>query len=368
MTATSPIGVLHIRQSSGGGGGADTVLRQVLCKANGNAGMRMVVAYLHKPQHDVAALAGPLREAGVAVHELPGGAWWDGDQVRALSSLIADEDIHIVHTHDVKSDVLAWLLRRRHPGLRIVATIHGWTSRSFKGRLYEVLDRWALRRFDGVIAVSMATRDRAARGGIRHAAVIPNAIDTDRWRSPDRPHREPASPFTVGFIGRLSAEKNPAGVVAVAERTPDMRFRIAGEGPERERVDALIREKGLEDRVHLVGQLSPDDLPAFYGGLDAVLSTSRTEGLPMNLLEAGAMALPVVATAVGGVPEVIVDGETGHLASFGDWDRLAADLAKLQAEPEEACEMGLRARTQVEEHFSLIGAVGRTEEFYRGLL
>ena len=361
MTARAPITVLHLRQSSGGGGGADTVLRQLLTAAKSSTVLRCFMAYLHKPHHDVSVLATPLREASVTVHEVPGGAWIDRAQVKALSGLIVSEGIDILHSHDVKSDVLAWWLRRRHPGLKIVATLHGWTAKSLKGRLYERLDRWVLKRFDSVITVSEATRNRS---GLRHAVVIPNAIDTDKWKPEEH---APGTPFTVGFIGRLSREKNPAAVVEVAAHTRDLHFRIAGEGPERDAVTARIAETGLRGRVELVGQLAPEDLPAFYASLDAVVSTSRTEGLPMNLLEAGAMALPVVATDVGGVSELIEDGKTGHLCPFGDWACLADRLDALRGHPDTSRGMGREARERAEAHFSLARAVQRVETLYRDL-
>ena len=364
MTGTGPIRVLHVRQSAGGGGGADTVLRQILT-TRWPGDIAPTIAYLHKPSHDVGPLLALLRSAGVTAHDVPGGARLDRDQFRRLAALAAEADI--IHSHDVKSDALARLLQRRMPELKIVSTLHGWTARTAKGRLYERLDKWLLRTFDRVIAVSGATRLRAQAGGKLDPVVIHNGIDTGRWKPSDRPIRKLDAPFTVGFIGRLSAEKNPAGVVEVASRCPGMRFLVAGEGPERTVVESRLREERLADRVSLLGQVGPDDLPAFFSGLDAVLLTSWTEGLPLTLLEAGAMALPVVATAVGGVPELVRDGETGWLAPAGDYDALAGNLRTLRDDPAGSSAMGHRARQRVETDFSLAGVIDRIARIYREL-
>ncbi|MGB0671370.1 MAG: glycosyltransferase, partial [Rhodospirillales bacterium] len=223
--------VLHLRQSAGAGGGADMVLRDQLRGLAGRDSLALAIAYLHKPGHDVSALTAPLADAGLSVHCLAGSAWADRGQVKALSRLIRETGTSVLHSHDPKSDVLAWWLRRRHPGLKLVATLHGWTARGWKGRLYEAIDKRILKSFDVTLAVSSATAARAARGGPRNSRLLANAIDADFWSAGEDSWVAPAGRLPVIFVGRMSAEKNPLGALEVAALCPALQVTLVGDGP-----------------------------------------------------------------------------------------------------------------------------------------
>jgi glycosyltransferase involved in cell wall biosynthesis len=364
--------ILHLRQGAGGGGGADRVLAQQLAMAVASPSVQPLVAYIHKPGESSLALRQPLAALGIPVYAVPGGKWVDLGQLAQIERLLRAQKIRILHSHDPKGDLMACELRRRIPGLKLVSTLHGWTRKGIKGRLYERLDQWSLRGFDAIIAVSDSIRREAAARGVENAMVVSNAIDPADWRPPARLQRSPESPFTVGFAGRFSPEKNPLNFIRVAALLEHsgcgFRFRMAGDGPELALARALADKLRLSGKLVLEGQLSSASLREFYADLDVLLLCSRTEGLPMTLLEAGAMALPVVATRVGGVAEVVRQDETGLIVPSGDLSAMAAAIERLRDHPRDAWRMGQRAHAHVLECFSLAAQWTRLEAIYRGLL
>jgi glycosyltransferase involved in cell wall biosynthesis len=140
----------------------------------------------------------------------------------------------------------------------------------------------------------------------------------------------------IGFVGRLTAIKNPALFVEAArhvlDQVPDAHFILVGDGELRSQVERQIAELGLAARVHLVGWRR--DMPAVYAALDVLALTSLNEGTPVTAIEALAAGVPVVATAVGGVADIVRDGQTGLLAAVPDASALAALIADLLALPE----------------------------------
>ncbi len=349
MLKGQKLAVLHLRQSSGGGGGADSVLCQQVALASRSDRIQPLVAYLRKPQHQLAGLREAIEAANVPFFEVPGRAWLDPRQFLRLLRLVDGHKVQVVHSHDPKADLLARLLRRLRPNLKLAATLHGWTGRGWKGRGYRRLDALALRQIDLVVAVSSALKVQAQSLGIDKVKVVPNAVNLDYWQSTRAAAR---TPFTVLFSGRLSAEKAPLDAIRVAAQLPEAHLVIAGDGPERGAVEALIRQERLTARITLAGHVPRNQLRQLFEDADAVLLTSRTEGLPMVLLEAGAMQRPAVATRVGGVSEVIIDGETGLMVAPGDIEAMVTALNSLATNPERAALMGRNARQWILTEFN----------------
>jgi glycosyltransferase involved in cell wall biosynthesis len=167
-------------------------------------------------------------------------------------------------------------------------------------------------------------------------------------------------------MARLSAQKDPLafveGAARVVRKCPEAQFALVGEGPLREEVAARVTERGLRDHVHLLGWHAEGYRLLAAG--DVVSLTSRWEGAPYSLLEAMAWSRPVVATAVNGCPEIVVDGETGYLVPPGDTAAWAGRVVELLRDPAKAAEMGRQGRRRVEEHFSLRDMAARLERLY----
>jgi glycosyltransferase involved in cell wall biosynthesis len=266
--------------------------------------------------------------------------------------------------HGYKANLLGRIAARR-VGIPAVAVSRGWTWEDRRVRLYEWLDRRHLRLMDHVVAVSEGQADRVRRwcgvpAGrltvIRNSARLGAFAATDPAR--DRllgffPSDTPVSRVVVA-AGRLSPEKGFGtlidAVAAVAAADPGVGVAIFGEGVLRPELERQVRDRGLAGRVILPGYRT--DLDALIAAADVVTLPSFTEGLPNVALEASAAGVPVVATAVGGTPEVIADGVTGFLVPPGRADALAARLTQLLRSPDVRAALGAAGRERMQTLFT----------------
>ncbi len=224
---------------------------------------------------------------------------------------------------------------------------------------------WWLSRLGGAWAddVEVAVSEFILRRTLRHphaarALCVYNGIDTRRF-SRDEPRDRPRAPngeCVVGFAGRLIHGKGHDRLIealARAERSPRMRVQIAGEGPQRARLQALARTLRVEDRVEFVGLTH--DMPAFWRGVDVAVvpSAEFTEACPMTPLEAMAAGKPVVATRNGGLPEIVLDGVTGRLVAPGDASALSRALVQYAEDEQLAARHGAAGRRRVEQCFEI---------------
>ena len=253
---------------------------------------------------------------------------------------------------------------RAAPVSSVVSISHGWTAAAtWKVRCYETLDRFALRWMDAVVCVSSAQAEKVRRAKVAEAkiVVILNGIGADAFAEPNADGRtEMTGWFTqpprwiVGSAGRLSPEKGfPIFIEAAAlvvQQRPHAGFVLFGAGPVRTELEQRIAQRGLTGRFVLAG--FRDNLNRYLPNLDLAVMSSYTEGLPVFLLEAGAAAVPAVATAVGGIPEVIVEGQTGHLVPPGDPRLLAERIVALLDNDPRWQAMGRAACSRVQEEFS----------------
>ncbi|MGQ9515937.1 MAG: glycosyltransferase [Anaerolineae bacterium] len=316
-----------------------------------------------------------LAELGVPGHPWPMRKWHNAGPALALLRLIRREKIDVVHVHGQFAGI--WVRpAARLAGAGVVYTPH--TIRIRQAALqpaYEILER-AWRRFtDIVIAVCEADRRRIIGKGwgmIESVRTVYNGLDWEEWQSRQVPKETargqlgwpPAVPVILQ-VGRLDAQKAPEDFVHMMRwlhaHLPEARGFLAGDGPLRPRVQEMVRECGLDGVVALLGQRQ--DIPVLLSAADVVTLTSRWEGLPYSLLEAGAVARPAVATAVNGVPEVILHGVTGFVVPAGQPETMAEAVRTLLTDPSRACAMGLAAQQRVREIFD----VRRTAEEVMGI-
>jgi glycosyltransferase involved in cell wall biosynthesis len=264
--------------------------------------------------------------------------------------------------HGYKPDILG-LIAARRARVPVVSISHGWTAATVKVRLNEAIDRLCLHGMDRVVCVSEAQARRVRRLGIasRRIVVIHNAIDPERHAGVDPGGRqrllalfdEPPGRL-VGAAGRLSPEKGYGDFVeaaaALAREQPDMGFIQFGEGPLRGALTRRVERLGLGRRFVFAGFQT--DLHRVFRHLDLFVLPSYTEGLPVVILEAFASGVPVVATAVGGTPEVVADGVNGRLVRAGDTPGLARAIAEILADAEKARAWGRRGQNFVLKRFT----------------
>jgi glycosyltransferase involved in cell wall biosynthesis len=293
---------------------------------------------------------------------------------------------HIVHTHMAKAGFLGRLAAVFGPGPRpiIVHTYHGHVLERYFGRwtsaVYRFLERRLAAVSDCLIGVSRATVDDLVR--LRVAArerfrVIPIGLDLERFRRPDADaaaalRRECGAgekDALAAYVGRLVQIKRVDLVLrAVAEARrhgAPVRLVVAGDGESRQELEGLADQLRLGDVVTFLGYvLDPSGVAA---AADLAILASDNEGTPVALIEAAAAGRPAIATAVGGVPEVVVPG-TGVLVPRGDYAALAKALVNCAGNPHLRRTMGARAREHVLEHFSVQRLLNDVEELYERLL
>jgi glycosyltransferase involved in cell wall biosynthesis len=284
------------------------------------------------------------------------------DLVQHLGRLQAD----ILLCHGYKADLVGRKAARR-AGIPVVAVSRGWTWESLKVRLYEALDRLVLRSMDRVVCVSEAQAARVRRAGTPSARVlvIHNAVRAERFGKPDPGYKQklealfpdlPAgsSSRIILAAGRLSPEKGFSVLLEAARQLvvgdPSIRFVLFGEGKLRNALERQAAAWGLTSRLVLPGFRA--DLDRFLPVADVVVQSSFTEGLPNLVLEACAAGVPVVATAVGGTPEILEDGVSGYLVAPGDPATLATRIQELLSSEQQCQTMGDRGRRRILEQFS----------------
>ena len=275
----------------------------------------------------------------------------------------------ILHTVGYKAHLHALLAARgRAPA---VTTMHGWLVRlEFKERLYEWLEVQLLRRDQAVICLTRFYEELLLQKGVLRERVhrIPTGLAPAQMPTSAQAASWPDGPFTVALVGRLSWEKNHDVFLRALARLRaaglEIRAVLAGEGPERARVEARVKELGLQDQVRMAGYVA---MPALMPQVHAVCLCSRIENLPLSLLEAMAWQRPVVATRVGGIPDVVEDQVTGLLVPDDDEHALADALQRLISDPARARAMGQSGRQRVEREFVLDRCVDRHIALYEQL-
>jgi glycosyltransferase involved in cell wall biosynthesis len=281
----------------------------------------------------------------------------------------------VLHTHGYRPDVLLSGVARRE-GIRVVTTVHGFTGGDWKNRLYERLQCRAFRRFDAVVAVSARLAEQLAAAGVPRRVIhsLPNAWGETSDPLPRPTARAalglPETGFLVGWVGRVSREKGldvAIEALSLASRSgeTDVRLVVAGEGTERAALQARSASLGLGGRVRWLGTVR--DAGRYFSAFDALLISSRTEGTPVVLFEAMAAGVPVVATRVGGIPEVVSDSEA-LLVPSEQPEALAAALHALRRDPGAARERALAAGARLRAEHGLEPWIDRYAEVYRQAL
>jgi glycosyltransferase involved in cell wall biosynthesis len=346
--------ILHILAPAQFGG----LERVVVALAAGHRARnhRVAVAALLERGASEPAILSELRASDVSVQPVVLGRRAHWDQSKRLAALCAEFKPDVVHSHGYLPDILVAARRWRH-GLRTVSTVHGFTGESLRMRLYEWLQIRAHRRFDAIVAVSTPIRDRLVAAGVAGDRVrtVRNAWAPGAARLVEsgeaRALLGTSGDFTLGWVGRVSHEKGLDVLVRALPALSDVsvQLTVIGDGPERPNVEALARDLRVDQRLRWMGTLP--DAGRFMRGFDAFVLSSRTEGTPISLLEAMHACVPVVATAVGGVPDVVSPGEA-VLVPPEQPEALAAAIRLTLADPSSAAQRAARARKRLADDFS----------------
>jgi|SRR5579862_2975887 len=333
------------------------------------------VVFVRPPAYDLGngtvpnQLIDSLESTGAEVRAIYERFPFDLRVVGQLRRVIEDLNPEIIQTHFVKSHFLvrlAGVCRTR----RWVAFHHGYTKDAMRTTLYNYLDRWSLRAPNRIVTVCQAFQQQLTTLGIPQSQIclLPNGISSN-WLS-DRigihedegailscgNEIDPRSERVVLAVGRLSREKAfddlVVAIYKLQEITPNLLLRlwIVGEGPERARIEQTARDLKMLDRVRLVGHVR--DVRPYYRKADVLAISSLSEGSPNVLLEAMAAGVPIAATAVGGIPEIVTDKKTALVVPPGDPEAMANALALLLSQSQLSEKLVLNALEIVKRQYS----------------
>lgn len=281
---------------------------------------------------------------------------------REVAGCLRERHADVLLTHGYKAALIGWPAARL-AGVPVVMVSRGWTAATARVRLYECLDRLVLRLADRVVCVSEGQAAKVLRAGVARSRVqvIPNSVNMERFEKVDESAGatlrwllpEPVEHIIIA-AGRLSPEKGFERLVdAAAEicRTRrDVGFVVVGDGPQGEALRSQVSRLGVGDRVIFAGFRK--DVDALLPHATCLVQSSYTEGMPNVVLEAMAAGIPVVATAVGGTPELVRDGETGLLIPAGDTPALVQGIRRVLEDADRRNDMGAAGRLRVQRHFT----------------
>jgi glycosyltransferase involved in cell wall biosynthesis len=305
-----------------------------------------------------------------------------------LARLIRRERPQILHTHTAKAGtvgrVAALLAGSRRPPI-VVHTFHGHVLRGYFGRFrslfFRLLERKLASITTALVAVSPQVRDDLVALGVaprERFVVIRLGIELGDRVAPEQNGRVESrrylgiasDRFAVGWIGRMTAVKRTDDVLVAFKRLRDngvdATLCMVGDGPDRGQLEDRAHELGIVRDTLFLGY--QEEVAPFYAAFDALVLPSGNEGTPVSAIEALAAGRPVVATRVGGVPDVVRDGEDGFLVEAGATDDLADRLERLARDPELRERMGTAGRERVVPRYAVDRLVDDVDRLYRSLL
>jgi glycosyltransferase involved in cell wall biosynthesis len=319
------------------------------------------------------------KEAGLLVHRIPERGRFDTSVPAALRQIVDEYRPDILESRNVKSHFFVRLLglQNRYPW---IAWNHGYTATSRADRMYNLLDRWSLGGALRVVTVCGPFAEALAVRGLSRdrITILHNFVKPFQRPSEDEVLRARRaiglddSESVILCAGRLSREKGHADLVAATallKRTrdhPPSRIVIVGDGPERVELVRQAAALGVSDKMIFAG--FQKDMAPFFAMAKILASPSHSEGSPNVVLEAMAAGLPIAATAVGGVPEILIDRETGLLVPRESPEALAGVIGELLTSPKLCGRLGEAARRQAETAYTLDSYQHRLVSFYEDTL
>jgi glycosyltransferase involved in cell wall biosynthesis len=359
------IGVLVVLEGATINGVSKPVLefvRQAAKRITGERPLDITLAVFNRHcPHPDNSFTRAAQDCGVSIQIIHENHVLDFGVMRQLQDLVHRSNPEIIWTNSVKSHFLT-RLAGLHKGRRWIAFHHGYTTTDLKMRFYNQLDRWSIRGADRVLTVCKTFAEDMERRGVRQERIAvqslpvrPFPVEAGTTRASDRDRLDIREHQRVLLcVGRLSKEKGHADLISAVARllerglNPPIRLLLVGEGPERPRLERLCRAQLPENVVTLAGY--QEDVRPYFSAADVFVLPSHSEGTPNVLLEAMAMGVPVVATSVGGVPDIAVAGHNALLVSPGDPEGLSDAIAHLLSDTQLGIRLASSARTVVERH------------------
>lgn len=366
LNAKKQLKIMHLI-SSNGLFGAEKVMLALASNLNNNGTQSIVAGVRNRHNPHVEALDA-AQKASIPTCIVESSGRFDFGAALRIRRCMQDNKIDIVHTHNYKSNILG-VLAARTLGIPIVATVHGYINGDAKLKLYGVLDRFVLKFFDKVVVVD-ESQGRVFNG---KCTVINNGVETnDVTRSPGHQVTRQQlgigeDEMVIGSVGRLSPEKNHELLIDAFAHIDNSRCRLlmVGDGPLRQRLADSVKRLGLEGKVIFTGY---QDARHYYPIIDIYVSSSLIEHFPVSILEAMSFGKAVIATGVGGTPQLVKDEETGLLIDSRNSNQLARALERLLGDTPLRLKLRESAKKYVAEKYSVEKMVSEYRSVYEEAL
>jgi glycosyltransferase involved in cell wall biosynthesis len=373
----TPISICHVATGDLWAG-AEVQLKVLLSKLVGRTDLQLSVILFNEGR-----LEKEIEALGISVKVFPENRWSSGKIFCELVREFKQSRAGIVHTHKYKDTILAAPASKLCGIPHVVRTVHGLSEpfkglQAFKMNVYEMMERTVHRCcVDAIIGVSSQIESKyKADEAVSIVTCIRNGIDlekkpiqADRWLTRKELGID-VETCLIGTIGRLTPVKGLSyllrSVSILLRQRANVRLLIVGDGVIRKDLEAQTRDFGISENVVFLGHR--EDTLELMQALDIFVLPSLSEGIPMALLEAMAASRAVVASRVGGIPEIVEDGVEGILVEPMDVNRLAESCVRLIDSPETAMKMGEQARKRVVQDFSASVMADRVEGLYKQLV
>lgn len=348
--------VLHLRSSSGFFGAERVII--TLMKRSPQDGINAVLACIENYISGDQSLLQHALDINLPAIEIPCNSRLDLNTIRELTKYCRNQHIDIIHTHDYKSHFYGGIVSRLS-GCKLVATIHGRTFGDIKNRLFELIEDSLLRLASHIVVVSeslLYSLNKSLPG--KKTTLIANGVDDHAFSNENMGYGKSEwgfkpENFLFGTIARMSEEKGHRVLLDAFKNLTvsykNARLLLVGDGPLAEELKQQVCESGLQDKVNFTGPRS--DIECILNDLDCYVSPSHTEGMPMSILEAMATGLPIVATEVGSVRNLLCNG-CGSLVPAGDISSLEEAMQFIMDNIDLARDMGVKSRARVETQYS----------------
>ena len=375
VTAVRRIKVLHLISSRGVYGAERVVL--TLCKYADPGRFEQVIVIFRKKKVGGDQLGREAWRLGIPVEEILYSSAFDLRQLLGLIRVVRRHRPSLIHAHEYKANILGFCVAKMF-GLPIVTTVHALHKLRGRAKRELQLSVWLLRYFKAVMPVSGDVRDelQALRVPAEKMVTIKNVppLTEKRPASGICSFREeigiPSGRKLIGFLGRLIHAKGCDQLIhAIANIDKGDRnfsLAVAGDGPERKSLEALAKKLDVYEMIHFCGFRS--DTEHIYSSLDLLVLPSREEGTPLVLLEGMLRGVPVVATRVGGIPEVLKDRVNGLLVPSEDPIALADAIADSLNKPDETKKRAIEAKKTMLCEYNVKTWAEKFEEIYAGIV
>lgn len=303
--------------------------------------------------------------------------------ISKLRDVVNNDGYDIVHAHGARANFISMFLKK-HINAPMITTIHSDYKLDFKDNFYKYLiytplNKISLKRFDYYVCVSDNFKDMLVKRGFNRDKifVLYNGIDIDQ-----KIDFVPKTAFfekykinyngelVVGIAARLDKVKDHETFINACNKTlevnPDIIFLVAGDGPEKKKLEEMVKNYGIENKVFFLGFVK--DKYSFFNAIDINVLTSVSESFPYVILEAALLNVPTISTRTGGIPEIIKNDETGYLFEVSDYEKLSQYILKLYEDRDLLKELGDNINNTVKKHYSHNSMSERQFEIYKSIL